>query len=196
MQKNENFLTSLLGAMGVISLLSGIFLDVEFGTALTVAIGFWILAGIVEGFSRNDYGDPVANVRKLFSSLLGGAGVLVLLSAIFIDDIPLEFTTALFIAITFWILSGVIGPPYFVDSRYGQRNLKYNRYSTITNTVNPNNNVLHHSEPVYSPETSSTEEKTPAFISSGAAKKFCPRCGTSMKLNVMTCPNCGEQQDE
>jgi hypothetical protein len=51
MKKNaKNGLITSLGAIGVIALVGGIFGFYEFNIGIVVAIGFWLLAGVVRSF--------------------------------------------------------------------------------------------------------------------------------------------------
>ncbi len=98
LSRNEKTIVSLLGALGVIALLGGIFLNIyPFNIGLVVGISLWILAGAVKIMHGG---------RKAIISIMGMVGLIVLLIPIFTD--LYEFNYGLFIALVIWILSGVV----------------------------------------------------------------------------------------
>ena len=168
-------MVSIIGSIGLIILLAGIFLKgFDFTYALFLALSFWILAGVASSFLGVDHNGKIkinSGWRFGVVSLLGGIGVIILLAGIFLK---ISFNYALFIAIVFWISSGIVAKFLGIDKyRKHSQNMinNYQYYQQQTNISTPTN--------LY--------EKN----FDGPAKKFCPACGTSLQHADTFCSNCG-----
>ena len=188
--KEKHGVSSFLGAMGVIALLAGIFLSgLEFTEGLVIAITFWIMAGIVEAFFYQKWENNQDRYRKLAASILGGTGLIVIIGTIF-DVFRIEFTEALFIAITLWILSGVIGPPNIsrYSSKYRQRFMPYDAKPVTDGGSYQSTSQTQQKITTYTVTQPSESEE-------GPAKGQCSSCGSSVATDAIFCQNCGSKQN-
>lgn len=165
-------IASLLGGLGVIVLIFGIFLDLEFGIALSIAIFLWLLIDVFKTWIKVDRANNI-NVfknRKAFVKLLSALGVWVIIFSIFTDSI--RFELALVIAIALFIFSGIFSQFLGIAEPRPHRRV----YST-----NP-------------PSTLSDEENNyKSFDDSGPAKVSCNNCGAIVDKNDVFCSECGEK---
>jgi len=97
--KEEKTITALLGALGLIIFLGGIFLKLYPVTVgLAVGISFWVLAGLI----KMRHGG-----KRVIVSAMGALGLIVLIVGLF-TDLYEFYPYGLFAAISIWILSGVV----------------------------------------------------------------------------------------
>ncbi|MHA2366179.1 MAG: zinc ribbon domain-containing protein [Candidatus Hodarchaeales archaeon] len=188
---NENQkrgIVSLFGALGVIILLFGIFLDrIDFGLAFMGAVTFWFLAGAVENFLGLDEDDNLTtseSIKKGIVNLIAMFGVLILLAGIFIENV--NFMSALFLAIVIFILNGVLSSFLGVDEE-SKAPKRRHRYVPTAQMSQPTQ--YSQSQPISSPHFSQT-----AMSDIGPAKTLCNNCGDSLGLEDLFCANCGHAQ--
>ena len=138
-----------------------------------LALAFWILAGVASSFLGVDHNGRIkinSGWRFGIVSLLGGIGVIIHLAGIFLK---ISFSYALFVAIVFWISSGIVAKFLGID--------KHQKHSQ--NTI---------SNYQYSQQQTSFNAPTNSYERNfdGPAKKFCPACGTSLQHTDTFCSNC------
>ena len=202
--QQKQTIVSIIGAIGLIILLSGIFLpNVSFTHALFIAISLWILSGVVAtflGISNRTRVQQYSGWKSGIVSLIGSFGVIILLSGIFLN---VPFNTALFVAIIFWIGSGVVAAFLGVNRRsyyYRQSSVQYQpsgsqQYQPVSNQYDqpisqyPPVQASMQSQQPYS--TTTQPSINPNVDYEGPAKKFCPKCGASTDLDAAFCFNCG-----
>ena len=187
MEQKRSVLSFMVG-IGFIILVLGIFLpNFDFSIAIFLAMTIWILTGVASKFiGVTRKGEYVYNSgwRYGIVSLIGSLGFIVLLAGIFYG---LNFSYALAIAISFWILSGVL------SSSLGIKRSHRNKYTGLQ----PPRPQYTPPMPIGSPyppkppKYSSSPSYSKSYYSDEPAKNFCQKCGSSMEKDDTFCSNCG-----
>ena len=167
---------NLLGGLGVVVIILGIFTDyIEFGLAIVIAVFFWMLADLFKTWIKIDKTTNKSSFRnrKAFIKLLSLLGVWVILFAIFTDYI--SFNLAIVVAVTFFIFSGVFSE-FFGISKTSRHKRRY-----VSTT--PSNNV----------EDIGYTIENEDYFDEGPAKIKCGNCGNTLIKGDIFCSGCGEK---
>jgi hypothetical protein len=165
-------IASLLGGLGVLVLIFGIFLDLDFGLALVIAVFLWLLTDVFKTWVKIDQTTNTNkfNNRKAFVKLLSILGVWVIIFSIF--TISIRFELAIVIAVALFIFSGIFSE-FFGVSEPRQPRRRY--------TSNPLSTPLYKKA-----DFESFNEQEPA-------KYSCNNCGALIDKNDVFCSECGER---
>ena len=181
-------LLSLLGGIGLIVLLSGIFIDtIQFMDALFVALCIWIMTGVLSKFLGINRKGEFLNTdwKNGIVSFIGSIGIIILLAGIFLN---VPFSYAIVLAIFFWVLSGATAS--FLNVK-DTRHSSYKNYSS-TNPHYTTPHVLTNEQDIQSSYSQFGQPSPKAHkLQESPAKNFCPTCGSSMYREDTFCSNCG-----
>ena len=189
MNKNvKQGVLSLLGGVGLIVLIAGIFLDsVQFTYALFLAISIWVLTGVVSTFfgvnRRGEFTNT--NWKNGLVSLISSIGVIILLSGVFLQ---VSFSYAIVGALVFWVLAGATSS--FLGVKHKHRR-KYNQYSSIGSQYATPGPVYENTDQYDSYNQNNRPPQKINKFYGELAKHSCPKCGASMHLSDTFCSNCG-----
>ncbi|MHA1947706.1 MAG: hypothetical protein ACXAC6_13045 [Candidatus Hodarchaeales archaeon] len=174
MKKNyKEAITALIGGAGVLPILMTIFMGTpEFGYAIIIAFGFFLLSGTLNGLLVETESNPGPLVLKesqkqALLSFVGGIGVIVILISLFTTS--LSFGYGIVIAYGFFLLTGVFGKLIEVEGL--MRSDEY-RYPLA--------------------EKGMKMEKQQKGLSKTSNE--CHSCNGSIEVNDIFCPNCGAEQ--
>lgn len=189
MNKNvKQGILSLLGGVGLIVLMAGIFLDsVQFYYALFLAISIWILAGVVSTFfgvtRSGKFTDT--NWKNGLVSLISSIGVIIILAGVFLQ---VPFSYAIVGAIIFWVLAGVTSSFLGVKRHHRKH---YNQYGPIgSQYTTPGSPYDNNDQYASYNQYEQPSQKVNGFYGE-PAKHSCPKCGVSMHKEDTFCSNCG-----
>lgn len=174
MKKNyKEAITALIGGAGVLPILMTIFIGTpEFGYAIIIAFGFFLLSGTLNGLMVETESNPGPLVLKesqkqALLSFVGGIGVIAILISLFTTS--LSFGYGIIIAYGFFLLTGVFGKLIEVE---GLRRSDEYRY------------------PSMGKKFATTEHRKMDAQIPGK----CHSCMGSIEANDIFCSNCGAEQ--
>ncbi len=190
-------LLSVLAGFAIIILLAGIFLkNVPFMDALFVATSLWILVGVGAkflGVRRNGRIVQNAGWRMGLVGLISSIGLIILLADVAFNFV--DFKTAIFVTIVFWIASGILAEFLKVSRKNKYYDQNPNRYASGYFRHYPQANP--YPPDITSPPVATNPPTAPKpylksnYNTDRPAKNFCPKCGSSMQIEDTFCSNCG-----
>jgi hypothetical protein len=163
--------TSLLGGLGVLVIIFSLFLDLDFGIAVIIAVFLWLMIDVFKTWVNVDRVNQVNvfNNGKAFVKLLAVMGIWVIVFSIFMNSIP--FGTAMVIAISLFIFSGIF------SQFLGGSETRHPRRQYVPN-------------PPTVPEFPRSNMDT--YTDEGPAKVSCSNCGATIDKADVFCSECGE----
>jgi hypothetical protein len=189
--ENREGISKLLGGIGIIIMVMGIFSELfTFNQAIVIAIFFWMLNGVFRDWIKFDDSSHTGyfNHTHAFSRLMSSLGVLIILSSIFLNT--LSFSWAIILAITCFIIAGSFGE--FSGTSKSKKQRKF--HPTSSTTFNPSTQTdleSSNNKAQLSPKTNNIKSQF-EYSDEGPAKKSCRHCGYSIKVGDIFCSNCGE----
>ena len=165
-------ISSLLGGLGIIVIIFGIFLELDFGTAITIAFFLWLMIDVFKTWIKVDKinNTNIFNNGKAFVKLLTAIGVWIIIFSIFMQSIG--FGLAIVIAVVLFIFSGIFSQFLGVAEPRPHRRM----YATNPPSI-PRSEI----------------QNFDSFNDKGPAKYSCNNCGALINRNDVFCSECGEK---
>ncbi|MFW9996159.1 MAG: hypothetical protein ACFFD4_29225 [Candidatus Odinarchaeota archaeon] len=182
-------LVSFIGSLGIIAIISGIFLDFDFMYGLIAGITMFILSGVVASWFGVKHVDdrslpPKArssldiNQRRSIVSAIAGLGVIAILAGLFLFD----FGYGIVAGVSCFLFSGVVATYLGVKGEHQA----YDSSQRVQFTNQPIQNEAAR-DPYYG---------EPSPKARDATKRFCPNCGTQQQNpDDLYCFSCGTKLD-
>ena len=173
-EESKNKISSILGGIGLIALLSGIFLhNVEFGLGLLIAAFFWLIDDIFSSWLKIDKINQkiIFKNNKAVSKIFSSLAILIIIYFIFMNG--MEFGMTVIVALTLFMIAGLFSDSYGTSKPYNNRTKVY---PTSFNYGSPKKQRYPDHE---------------MYPDEGPAKMSCSKCGNSVAKSDVFCSNCG-----
>ncbi|MFC1698114.1 hypothetical protein ACFL1H_07260 [Nanoarchaeota archaeon] len=129
-QKGEKAIISLLGAVGFIILIVGIFSDIyEFWEGVLLALIVWVITAAISFLLGVDIKKP--SPHRALIIILGGAGGIAILAGIVLS--VYEFWVGLIIGFGLWAITGALKVLWGVDKEIAKEQKKKARNTLLKN---------------------------------------------------------------